>query len=68
MREDKSYRQKSDMKEKYCWDLGQTKSPTLARHGDGLKFIRIWATPPNRLVFWDGAPSPSSGIRAMPRT
>ena len=34
-------------------------SPTSARRGDGLGFIRIWATPPNRLVFWDGAPSPS---------
>ena len=21
-------------------------------------YIRIWATPPRRLVFWDGAPSP----------
>ena len=58
-----------------CWDLGQTNSPTSARRGDGLGFIRIWATPPNsgdglgfiriwatppnRLVFWDGAPSPS---------
>ena len=36
----------------------QTNSPTLARQGDGLRFIRIWVTPPRRLVFWDGAPSP----------
>ena len=51
-----------------CWDLGRINSPTSARRGDGLGFIRIWATPPNRLVFWDGAPSLSIGIRAMPRT
>ena len=51
-----------------CWDLGRTNSPTSARREDGHGYIRIWATPPNRLVFWDGAPSPSSGIRAMPRT
>ena len=42
-----------------CWDLGRTNSPTSARRGDGLGHIRIWATPPKRLVFWDGAPSPS---------
>ena len=42
-----------------CRDLGRTNSPTSARRGDGLGFIRIWATPSNRLVFWDGAPSPS---------
>ena len=35
----------------------QTNSPTLARHEDGLEYIRILATPPIRLVFWDGAPS-----------
>ena len=51
-----------------CWDLGRTNSPTSARRGDGLGYIRIWVTPAKRLVFWDGAPSPSSGIRAMPRT
>ena len=45
--------------EPHCWDLGRTNSPTSARRGDGLGFIRIWATPLNRLVFWDGAPSPS---------
>ena len=40
-----------------CWDLGRTNSPTSARHGDGIGYIRIWATPPRKLVFWDGAPS-----------
>jgi len=30
--------------------------------------IRIWATPSRGLVFWDGAPSPSIGIRAIPQT
>jgi len=39
-------------------NLGQTNSPTLARHEDDLGFIRIWATLSNRLIFWDGAPSP----------
>ena len=29
--------------------------------GCGLGYIRIWATPPRRLVFWDGAPSPTEG-------
>ena len=43
----------------FCWDLGRTNSPTSARRGDGLGYIRISATPPKRLVFWDGAPSPS---------
>ena len=41
-----------------CWDLSRTNSPTSARHGDGLGYIRIWATPPRKLVIWDGAPSP----------
>jgi len=36
----------------------QTNSLTLARQGDDLRYIRIWVTPPRRLVFWDGAPSP----------
>ena len=36
-----------------------TDSLTSARHGDGLGYIRIWATPPRRLIFGDGAPSPS---------
>ena len=35
----------------------QINSPTLARQRDGLGYIRIWVTPPRRLVFWDGAPS-----------
>jgi len=38
-------------------NLGRTNSPTSCRHGDGFGFIRIWVTPPNRLAFWDGAPS-----------
>ena len=42
-----------------CWDLDRTNNPTSARHGDGLGYIRIWATPPKRLVFWDGASSPT---------
>jgi len=33
-------------------------SPTSARHGDDLLYTSIWATPPRRLVFWDGAPGP----------
>ena len=37
------------------WDLGRTNSLTSARRRDGLENIRIWATPPKRLVFWDGA-------------
>ena len=41
-----------------CWDLDRTNSPTSVRHGDGLGYIRIWVTPPRRLVFWDGLPSP----------
>ena len=39
----------------YYWDLGRTNSPTSVRRGDGLGYIRIWATPSKRLVFWDGA-------------
>ena len=35
----------------------RTNSPTSARHGVGLGYIRIWATSPRRLVFWDVAPS-----------
>jgi len=42
----------------YVGNLGRTNSPTSVRHEDDLGFIRIWATPPNRLVFWDGTPSP----------
>jgi len=36
----------------------QTNSPTLARQWDGIGYIRIYATPPRRLVFWDGVSSP----------
>jgi len=32
----------------------QINSHTLARKGDGLGYIRIWDTPPEKLVFWDG--------------
>ena len=53
---------------KICWDLGRINSPTSARRGDGLENIRICETSPKKLIIWDGAPSPSSGIRAMPRT
>jgi len=31
-------------------NLDRTNSPTSVRYGDGLEFIKIWATPPNRLV------------------
>ena len=31
--------------EKQCWDLGRINSPTSARRGDGLEYIRIWVTP-----------------------
>ena len=48
---------------KLCWDLGRTNS--LTRHGDGLGYIKIWAFPPKKLVFWDGSPSPTSDIRAF---
>ena len=40
------------------WDLGRTNSPTSARHRDSLEFIKIWATPPKKLIFYDDAPSP----------
>ena len=33
------------------WDLGRTNSLTLARGGDSLRYIRIWATPLRMLVF-----------------
>ena len=39
----------------WYWVGCRTNSPTLARHGDGLGYIRIWATPPKGLIFWDGA-------------
>ena len=44
--------------------MGRTNSPTSARHGDDLEYIRIWKTLLRRLVFWDGAPSASIGIRS----
>jgi len=34
-----------------CWDFGRTNSSKSARYGNGFGFIRILATPPNRLVF-----------------
>jgi len=42
--------------------LGRRSSPTSPRYGDVLGYIRIWATLSRRLVFWDGAPSPSHRI------
>jgi len=30
----------------------------FVREGGIVRYIRIWATPPRRLVFWDGAPGP----------
>jgi len=39
--------------------LGRTDSPTSARRGDGFGYIRIWAILARRLVFWNGAPSPT---------
>ena len=38
-------------------NLGRINSPTSARHRNGLEFIRIWATPPNRLIFSRLAPT-----------
>ena len=34
-----------------CWDLGRTNSPTSARRGNNLEYIRIKATPSRKLVF-----------------
>jgi len=34
-----------------CRVIGGTNSPTSTRHGDGLRYIRIWTPPPWRLVF-----------------
>ena len=31
----------------------RTNSSTSVRLGNNLRSIRIWATPPRRLVFWD---------------
>ena len=44
--------------------LVQINSPTLARQGDGLGYIKIWATPLRKLVFWDGVPSPYKWSRS----
>ena len=44
--------------------MGRTNSLTSARRRDGLGYIRIWATPPQRLVSWDGAPSPTKMMYA----
>ena len=40
-----------------CWVWVEQIVP--ARRRDSVGLISIWATPPKRLVFWDGAPSPS---------
>ena len=53
------------MAQKFVRIFGRTKSLISTRHGDGLEHIRIWATPLRRLVFWDGAPSPTTGIRTF---
>ena len=44
----------------FCWDLSfmGTNSLTSARHGDALEYIRIWATPLRKIVFWDGVSVP----------
>ena len=36
----------------------RTNSPTSARHEYSLEYIRIWATPRRRLVFWDDVLTP----------
>jgi len=46
----------------------RTNSPTSVRLGDGLGYISVCVTPPNKLTFWDSAPSLISGIRSMPQT
>ena len=35
----------------------RTNSATSIRLGDDLWYISVWAAPPNRVTFWDGAPS-----------
>ena len=50
-----------DLDEKIYMDLlgfMRTNSLTSVRHENGLGYIRIWATPPRRLGFWDGVPNP----------
>jgi len=44
-------------------NIVRTNSSAPIRYEDG--YISVWATSPNRLTFWDGAPSLISGIRAM---
>ena len=39
--------------------FGSINSPTSARHRDELEYVKIWATPLRRLVFWESAPSSS---------
>ena len=46
----------------------RTNSPTSVRLGDGIGYISVWATPPRKLVFWDGASRLISGIKVMPQT
>ena len=48
-----------------CWAGCRANGPTSARHGNSLGYIRIWATPSRRLVFWDGAPNPSQTVLRM---
>ena len=38
-------------------EIMRTNSPTSARHGDDLGYIRIWATPSRMLAFNDGTPN-----------
>jgi len=39
--EDVNHSCSHDKLPKKCWDLGRTNSPTSARRGDGLEYIRI---------------------------
>ena len=39
--------------------FGSENNPTSTKHRNDLEYIRIWVTPHRRLIFWDGAPSPS---------
>jgi len=40
----------------------RTNSPTLVRLVDGFGYISIWATPSNKLTFWNGAQSFEGGL------
>ena len=42
------------VRERDYWDLGRTNSPTSARHGDGLGYIRIWAPCREDSLFEEG--------------